>query len=280
MQFRKLVVAAALLAASTQASAQSVGKMLKDDFSNGGKDIWAVWSSPFHASGKDWALVGATLATAGAMMLVDVPVEHWAQRNDSAAALKFLNPLRRQGHLFAGKYFVIPALGVYIVGVATKNEKLRDGVIGCGAAWGSTAITRRVVYLALGRQRPETSPDDNQNWQVPQRGGLGEAGWQMRSFPAGHFANAAGCATFLNKRFDLGIAEPAIYAFALGVMLGRTLDHGHWMSDNVVGGILGYASGSEIARRSLRRRAAAASPAFSVQPSDMGGVSFQFNWKF
>ena len=102
----------------------------------------------------------------------------------------------------------------------------------------------------------------------------------MRSFPAGHFANAAGCVTFINKRYDTGIAAPAIYAVALGVMVGRSLDHGHWMSDNVVGGVMGYAAGSEIARRSLRRRAASASPAFSVQPNEQGAMTFQFNWRF
>jgi hypothetical protein len=281
MDLRKFVIAATLAASTaTSVSAQSVAKMLGDDFSNFGKDAWAVWSSPFSGSGRDWALVGATLGVTGLMMFTDKPIERWAQANDSSAALKIIDPLRRRGVLFSGKYVVPPALGLYIIGVATKNQALRDGVMGCGASWISTAVARRAMYLAVGRKRPETSPDDNQVWEVPQRGGLGEEGWQMRSFPAGHFANAAGCATFLNKRFDMGYAEPAIYAVALGVMLGRTLDHGHWMSDNVVGGALGYAAGSEIARRSLKRRNAAAAPALTVSPSEMGGVSFNFSFRF
>jgi hypothetical protein len=279
MDFRQLVVAA-LFAVPATASAQSVGRMLKDDFSHATKDIWSVWTSPFHASGKDWGLVGATVATTGLMMFTDKGIEDWAARNDSASQLRFLDPLRRHGVLFSGKYVNPPAAALYIIGLATRNQNLRDGVMGCAASWGSTAIARRIMYLAIGRARPDTFPDDPQRWEVPQRRGLSKDGWQMRSFPAGHFANAAGCATFLNKRFDMGIAEPAIYAVALGVMLGRTLDHGHWMSDNVVGGVMGYAAGSEIARRSLRRRAAAASPAFSVQPAQTGAVSFQFNWRF
>lgn len=282
MKLRFFLASAAALtfAVAPGASAQSVGKMLKDDWGNVGKDVWAVWSSPFDASGRDWALVGATLGATGLMMFTDLAVEDWAQANDSASALKFLDPLRRHGVLFSGKYVVPPALGLYLIGVATKHQGIRDGVTGCGASWVSTAVARRIMYLAVGRRRPETSPDDNQVWEVPQRGGLGEKGWQNRSFPAGHFANLAGCATFLNKRFEMGIAEPAIYAVALGVMLGRTLDHGHWMSDNVVGGVMGYAAGSEIARRSLKRRAASAASGFNVSPSEMGGVTFQFNWKF
>ena len=280
MNCRKLLVAAALFAAPASVSAQSVGKMFKDDFSFAAKDIWAVWTSPFHASGRDWALVGATLATSAAMLPVDKPVERWAQRNDDASALKFLDPLRRHGILFSGKYVVPPALGLYLVGIATKNQAIRDGVMGCAASWGSTGIARRAVYLAVGRERPDSSPDDNLRFSVPNTHGLGGKGWQYRSMPAGHFANVAGCASFLSHRFDMGIAEPALYAVALGVMLGRTLDHGHWMSDNVVGGVMGYAAGSEIARRSLRRRATSSSPGFIVQPSEAGAVTFQFNWTF
>ena len=279
MRFRKLVVAAALLASPGVAPAQTVGKMVKDDFSNAFKDIWAVWSAPFDASGKDWALVGATAAVTGVMMFTDEPIEKWAQRNDSASQLRFINPLRRGGWLFSGKYVVPPALAVYIIGVATKNQRLRDGVMGCAASWGSSGIARRVFYLTFGRARPDSTPTNNQVWDVPNSSGLGKNGWQMRSFPAGHFANAAGCATFLNKRFDMGIAEPALYAVALGVMVGRSLDHGHWMSDNVVGGVMGYAAGSEIARRSLRRLTPATAQAMTVQPSAQG-VTFQFNWRF
>ena len=282
MQFRNFLIAAALLGGASVSKAQSVGKMLKDDWGNMGKDVWAVWSSPFDASGRDWALVGATLAASAAMLPADKPMERWAQRNENASGLKFLDPLRRRGILFSGKYVVPPALGLYVVGVATKNQAIRDGVMGCAASWGSTGIARRVVYLAIGRERPDTSPDDNMRFTLPNKRGLGKDGWQYRSMPAGHFANVAGCATFLNKRFDMGIVEPALYAAALGVMLGRTLDHGHWMSDNVIGGAMGYAAGSEIARRSLKRRAAAAATAtgFNVQPGPEGGVTFQFNWRF
>jgi hypothetical protein len=35
--------------------------------------------------------------------------------------------------------------------------------------------------------------------------------------------------------------------------VGRIADGGHWTSDTVLGGILGYAVGREVARRSLER---------------------------
>lgn len=277
MRFYTFVAAAFIYAG--QASAQSVAQQLGDDLKNAGKDIWGVYTSPFKGSGKDWATVGGALALTGISMVVDKPVERWAQRNDSAAALKFLDPLRRKGVLFAGKYVVPPAAALYIIGLATNNRNLRDGVIGCAAAWGAQSPPRKLFYRLVGRRRPETSPDDNHEWDIPNSASTGKSGWQMRSFPAGHFANAMGCASFLGNRFDMGIAEPAVYGVAVGVALGRALDHGHWTSDHVLGGIFGYAVGKEVARRSLKRKMESA-PSLTASPNSQGGFTMNFNWTF
>ena len=101
----------------------------------------------------------------------------------------------------------------------------------------------------------------------------------MRSFPGGHFANVLGCATFWSKRFNLGIAEPLLYGVATAVGIGRMADGAHWLSDQIIGGILGYAIGNEIARRSLARKTGGPPGALNVSPG-AGGVTFQMNWRF
>lgn len=276
---RFYTLAAAAFICASQASAQSVAKQFGHDMKYMAKDIWGVYTSPFKGSGKDWAMFGGTLALTGITMVVDKPVERWAQRNDSAAALKFLDPLRRKGVLFAGKYVVPPAAALYIVGLATNNQNLRDGVIGCAASWAAQSPPRKLFYRLVGRQRPDTSPDNNQQWQIPNRAKTDKSGWQLRSMPAGHFANAMGCASFLGNRFDMGIAEPMVYGVAAGVAVGRALDHGHWTSDHVLGGIFGYAVGKEVARRSLKRKLESA-PSVSASPNARGGFSFNMNWQF
>ena len=276
---RFYTIAAAAFICASQASAQSVARMLESDLTNAGKDVWGVYSSPFKGSGKDWAKVGGALALTAASMVLDKPVERWAQDNDSASAFKLIEPLRRGGWLFSGKYVVPPVAGLYVIGLATNNQNLRDGVIGCGASWFAQSTSRKIFYRLVGRRRPETSPDDNHDWAVPNRTS-GKAGWQMRAFPAGHFGNAMACASFLGIRFDMGLAEPAVYGVAVGVALGRALDHAHWTSDHVLGRIFGYAVGKEVARRSLNRKRAAASPSISASPSARGGFTMSFNWRF
>jgi membrane-associated phospholipid phosphatase len=154
------------------------------------------------------------------------------------------------------------------------------------ASWGGESPPRRALAHLVGRARPDTTngpsvaPNDPHIWKL---GGGGD--WVMRSFPAGHFGNAMACATYWNKRFRLGVAEPALYALAAAVGIGRLGDRAHWFSDSVIGGILGYAVGSEVARRSLSRlapgsaSAAGAASALYLTPG-ADGVTMGMRWTF
>ncbi len=245
-------VAVALVASLLPGGAlvsQSVGRMLESDFRNMGKDMLAVWASPFDASGRDWLLAGAAFGAFGLSMFADQDASDWAISNKDSDFFRAIKPLRRGGVLFSGKYVLPPVLALYVVGIAAKNQDLRDAVMGCMAFYGAQQTVRRVATNAFGRARPDSLPNDPQNWKL----GGGWGNWQMRSFPAGHFANVMGCASFWNERFELGVAEPLLYALAGGVGIGRMADEAHWLSDTVIGGVLGYAVAAEIARRSLKR---------------------------
>lgn len=279
MRIRSLAVVVTTLAFARVGSAQSVGNMLKDDFKNGGKDVVAIWGAPFDASGRDWAGFAVALGAFGASMLADQEVSDWAIRNDSAALFQFIKPLRRGGVLFSGKYVVPPVAALYLIGIATKNQASRDFVMGCMSSWMAQGITRRGAAYLFGRARPDTFPNDPQHWKL----GGGWGNWQMRSFPAGHFANILGCVTFTNERFRLGAAEPVLYALAAGVGAGRLADEAHWFSDSVIGGILGYAVGREVARRSLARRAGlggGGSSASAFMSPELDGVRMGIRWTF
>lgn len=285
MKIAGVAVLAALAFAPAAASAQTVGEIVVNDWRDAGKDILSVWGSPFDARGRDWALFGAALAVTGASMLVDQPVSDWAIRNKDSWGFRAIDPVRRGGWLFSGKYVVPPIAAAYIAGVAFDNQDLRDFVTGCAASWAANSFVRKGLYQLVARARPDTMPDDPQHW-----GGPGEGDeWMMRSFPAGHFANAMSCVSYWNNRFRMGYAEPALYALAVAIGVGRFADEAHWTSDSVIGGIFGYAIGREVARRSLKRHAARAaangtplaapSSSFSIMP-DPNGVSFSIAWKF
>jgi membrane-associated phospholipid phosphatase len=223
--------------------------MLADDFKNAGGDMLGVWASPFHGTSKDWLIAAGSGLVFGVSMLADQSVADWAGDNKDSGVLGKLDWVRRGGVAYTGKFVVPPVAVLYVAGLAMKNQGMRDAVMGCAASWLSESAVRKSTYLVVARQRPDTSPNNPNKWSVP---GDWE-NWQLHSFPAGHFANVMACASFWNNRFELGYAEPVIYAVAGAVGIGRIADAGHWTSDTVIGGILGYAIGREVARRSRAR---------------------------
>lgn len=56
----------------------------------------------------------------------------------------------------------------------------------------------------------------------------------------------------------MGPVEPALGVLVAAMGVGRIADRGHWLSDQVVGAAFGFAIGREVARRQLKRKAAAA----------------------
>lgn len=280
-----VIVLAATVSLARGGSAQTVGEILVNDWRDAGKDILSVWGSPFDARGRDWMLFGATLAATGASMLVDQQVSDWAIANKDAWGFRAIEPVRRGGWLFSGKYVVPPIAAAYIAGVAFNNQDLRDFVTGCASSWAANSFARKAVYRLVGRARPDTMPNDPQHWGGPGSG----SEWQMRSFPAGHFANGMACVSYWNNRFRLGVAEPALYALAAAIGVGRLADEAHWTSDSVLGGVFGYAVGKEVARRSLARNAARGSAAAAAAASglssmylspDPGGLTLGMRWSF
>jgi hypothetical protein len=279
-----LAVVLGLVTLARIAPAQSVGRMLVDDVKFAARDVGAVLSAPFDARGRDWLLAAGSIGVSALAMLADQEASDWAIENDSSALFKPIKPLRRGGVLYSGKYVVPPVAAMYLVGIAIRNQDMRDFVTGCATSWLAQGTVRKGTAYLVGRARPDTMPNDPQHWRVPN----GYDNWMMRSFPAGHFANAMSCITFANTRYEMGFVEPVLYAVAAGVGVGRMADRGHWLSDTVIGGILGYAVGREVGGRSrgrddVRQAAKAGAGAggsqFGVSPSARG-VNFTLSWTF
>ena len=257
-------VALALLTAvmlPAVAEAQSVGKMVVDDVTNAARDFGAIWISPFRASGKDYLITGGVLAAAAALSPLDDDVDRWAVRNRDRGVLDAIRPLRRGGDFYSINKATPYVGGLYVVGLLTKKRGIRDGIFGCAAAYGAnTTIRHQVVYRLIGRNRPDTIRNRPEGY-VPVGATQGDQyefrfpskGYGDHSFPGGHVATMATCASFLSHRFEMGPVEPALAILVTAMGVGRIADQGHWLSDQVVGAAFGYAVGREVARRQKRR---------------------------
>jgi len=260
MHGRMLATTAALLVlVSASARAQTVVKMVGQDVENAARDIVGVWVAPFQSTGRDWLAAGGLSAASALVSVWDDDVDRFMVNHADWSGWSAIKELREGGHAFTGKY-VTPVLGVgYVVGLATNNRDIRDGIFGCLASYASGSILRnQVFYRLISRERPDSSRRHVVTAPPAQQGDqydieFGDGGWGEHSWPAGHVANIAACASFLNNRFSMGFVEPVLYGLTAAVGIGRQVDRRHWTSDTVIGIIFGYAIGKEVAKRSLHR---------------------------
>ena len=233
--------------------------MITHDIGHAANDATASWVAPFHANGRYWVTAGGVVALATLVSPFDDNIDRWFLANRHTAVFSWLKELREGGHAFSGMTITPAAVALYGVGLATKNTAIRDGVWGCAASYASESIVRtQIIYRLFGRLRPDSmrgeriqepsEPGDQYKLSYP-----GSRAWGMHSLPAGHIANVMACASFLSYRFDDPYVSVPAYAIALGVGVGREVDRRHWTSDTILGALLGFAIGKEIASRSLER---------------------------
>jgi membrane-associated phospholipid phosphatase len=254
-----IVLVALVAVMPLAARAQSIGRMVGYDVLHAGGDIVGTWAAPFHSSSRDWLGAGAALALSGAVSPLDDDVDRWFMDHQRDAVFSSLKEFREGGRAFAGSTITPAALGVYVIGLATRSRGIRDGVWGCVASYASESVVRsQVMYRLVGRLRPDSIRGDHVQTRSVQGDQYkfyfpGSNAWGKHSAPAGHVANVAACASFLSHRFANRYVTIPAYAVAAGVGVGRLVDRRHWTSDTVLGAVFGYAVGREVALRSRER---------------------------
>ena len=245
------------------AQGQSIPKTFTADVRAGVGDILAVWAAPFHASGRDYLMGASTLGLVGVSALADRNLAAWIRTHPNAPVMRTLRPTREgQGDFLVnasgGSGHTPGALGVYTVGLLTRSPAIRDLGMGCLAAAESHTIVRQIVYAAVSRERPLYREQVGDS--TVDRAGRpyvvhfpGETTAYDNSFFSGHAASMFSCVTFANTRFHLRYAEPVLWAMAGALSLGRAADQHHYLSDVLMGSVIGIGAGKLVAHRSLAR---------------------------
>jgi len=248
---RRLLLTTALLALPHAGAAQSVAETVWSDVRTVPGDLLYVWSAPLRIDGDDLPPLLAFTSATAFVALNDLEIQEWMRSHQETGPIVLLEPFRNEHDALSRlgqNHWVLRGAGAgYVIGLATGQEWLREGALGCAVGNISNALPRKAVYSLVSRARPSTNPDDPYDIDTP--GG----DWGVHSFFGGHAANAFTCASFIAHRFDMDWGEPVVWALATGVAVARTADEAHWMSDTVVGSAFGFMAGRLIAQRQLAR---------------------------
>jgi len=157
-------------------------------------------------------------------------------------------------------YLTYPIIGMYVGSLFTNQEKGQFAAINSFKAIAySTIITQLAIKTIVGRNRPNRpidgeiiEPFTNNNWDFfNSRDGYLYGSPSGTSFPSMHATGYFAIAKVIQMEFDNYWIPYGIMAITF---LSDIKSHEHWISDMVVGGILGTLIGRSIVKSSWKAR--------------------------
>lgn len=198
-------------------------QMFKYDAGNIFKGVGYSYIRPFQWQGKQWAQFGGVIAATGAVYLVDDDTSRFIRANREGVP----KIIRRYGSFYGNpENNYIATTGVYLVGLITKNEKLRrTGVLLISSAT-SAGLLQQVLKSSIGRARPLSGKGKDTFDPF-------NSSRNFHSFPSGHAIMAFTNAYAIGKQFKNPWVKAGIYTIGAIPGISRIWDGQHWLSDLV-----------------------------------------------
>ena len=181
-----------------------------------------------------------TAITAGvflaAGLLYDYEFREEAQERRNGAT----NALAAVGNGFVDWRFILAGSSAgYLAGEIGGSDRLKETVLRVGLATAvATGVTAGLKY-SIGRTRPHAGRG---SFRLRPFSGL-------NSFPSGHTAVAFAIATAVADQTRDDWSDYALYSAATMTALARVNDDKHWISDVLIGGLIGHLSARWVSRQ-------------------------------
>jgi len=187
-----------------------------------------AYSRPLYWKGPQLRNFGLFVGGAGALYVIDDNVRPFFADLEGDVP----KPVREFGWYFGNPQNNYAFTGsVYLVGLVTKNEKLRrTGVLMMSAAT-AAGLLQQVTKTLVGRARPTTELGKNHFQPFG-----GESG--LRSFPSGHTVMGLTIGYAAAKQFKNPWVKAGFITVGAIPGLSRLLNEQHWLSDVAVGAVM------------------------------------------
>jgi membrane-associated phospholipid phosphatase len=219
------------------------------------KDTGRIWSSPFRIKERHVGPLIALAATTAFLIATDKDIRGAFQGYGNRHPwVGDVGPVITQ----LGGLGAAATAGVFFgAGLIFQDERARDTGYLAACAMAQSFLVEHTIKGLAGRQRPFAA-DGEDHWSGP-------AGFFKRydpdfeglynSFPSGHTATAFSLATVVALQYRHPAWVPVLaYTIAAGVGLTRVTMDRHWMSDVVVGAVVGHLVARLVVRSHDRRQ--------------------------
>ena len=248
------------IAASDSAGAgsllQGLAHQVGADIVESGRDGLAFVIAPLHFTWPQWALAAGLLGATGATISLDARVRNFAQDHQSDGAGRFISPWQYYGD---ERVVLAAEAGMYACGLGLGSSWWRETGREVLTSLALTGLSVQAVKIIAGRSRPYTG-NGPYDFHPPK---LGE---ESMSFPSVHTANAFAVSTILASRISNVWASIGLYSAAGFTVSQRIYSDNHWLSDAVMGAVLGTIAGEAVLIKSKRDHWAGAVRELEILP--------------
>jgi len=224
-------------APSSGPTASATPSLEKELFKNILRDQKAIWTSPLHLPPENahW-LLPLGLGTA-ALIATDQ-----STGDEIAESDKLLNVSGIVSYAGSGYGTSAIAGAFYVFGRVKHNGRAREtGVLGA-----EVLIDSAIVVTSIKAITQRTRPTGGQSRSDFFDGGT--------SFPSGHSIQAWSLATIIaNEYHDKPAVQIAAYGIASAVSVARFTGRNHYLSDVLVGSVMGYGIGQYVYHKRHRK---------------------------
>jgi hypothetical protein len=238
-----LLLPSAMAQASTSDSAGVEHFFSRQYVSQSVRDLTHILAAPGRWDGRDWIKFGIfSGAVAGTVLLLDQPVRDFSQRNRS----RLSNNLGRDFKPFGSYYPFIIESAFYLGGELSRDRRATAcGLDAFTAGVISVGVIDQPLKALIGRKRP---------YQNAGKFSFDPFTFDA-SFPSGHTTHAFALATVVSMHYPRSWVRITSYGVASLVALDRINDDAHFMSDDLVGAVIGTVVGRAVVlfNRKLRK---------------------------
>ena len=246
-------------------------------------DIKQQFTAPFRASASDWFKIGVfTAGIAGVTLFVDKPVNQVAVnfRVKSNTLVSTSAYVTQFGGAYEG--YTLAFLGAY--GYLFKKEKMKTTFWLATQAYITAGLIANLLKYLTGQQRPNyydpVTGMNNNIFHGPffaftkDKNGVRPPEQMYSSFPSGHTTAAFAAATVFAMEYkDSKIIPIVAYSAASLIGISRITENQHWLSDVLVGAMLGFLSGRQVVNNYHRY-----SKIQNEKAKKRGSLSFELNY--
>jgi len=140
-------------------------------------------------------------------------------------------------------------IGIGAFGLVSGSRRERETSIMLVEALLTTEAWTQLIKAVSGRERPRQAENDVADWAGPSNlfGNDRVGSEALQSFPSGHTAGIWSLATILAYQYPAhGVVPILAYGTATAMAYSRMVVGAHWLSDVVVGGLIGYGCARQV----------------------------------